>query len=215
LGIGNVRLVWAEWTHLPDRSFRALSWMAYRTKDEDVPPMFWGGREELAFALGRKVPPEPHPADTTPRAVEHRRQRAADFEAVKVAVRGLTSKGAILLVRKASGSAPAVYSLHLAEPGKGEPSPPGRVSLPLGKDSPTPGGRVILPDLGGVGGETEKRTKEERDEEQEPNSSNVTSLLAKMVEKATEPRECDPQQELNRQLTELQARFPNDFRENS
>jgi hypothetical protein len=81
MGAGNVKAVYALWADLPDRPFRVLAYMALTAKDADDPPMFWGGRESLAVAIGRKVSPNDSEASvrTTFRAVrsavKHRRGR--------------------------------------------------------------------------------------------------------------------------------------------
>jgi hypothetical protein len=81
MGAGNVKAVYALWADLPDRPLRVLAYMALTAKDADDPPMFWGGRESLAVAIGRKVSPNDSEASvrTTFRAVrsavKHRRGR--------------------------------------------------------------------------------------------------------------------------------------------
>lgn len=149
MGSGNVGLVFARWGHLPGASFRALSYMAHRSRDDDDPPKFWEGREALAFALGRETPPEPAPSDESPRALENRRRRRADFEAVKAAVRPLLRVMVIAVDQASSPRNNARYSLHLLAPtGKAQPVEQGRLTLSTGKADPVEQGRLSLPPNG-------------------------------------------------------------------
>jgi hypothetical protein len=127
MGAGNVGLVYARWGHLPHVPFRVLAYMALRTLDDDDPPLFWGGRDSLAAALGRIVPkPEDDAA---------KRERRAAFQAVKEAVTTLRKYGAAELVEDARPGRNAVYALNLhrrmvvAEP---TPSSDGPVLPPEG-----------------------------------------------------------------------------------
>ena len=57
MGAGNVKAVLTGWSaHVRDPAFRVLVAIALTTKDDDEPPIFWGGLELLAAALGRKPP---------------------------------------------------------------------------------------------------------------------------------------------------------------
>lgn len=138
MGIENVKLVYGQWTHLPDRAFRLLVFMAMVSMDNDRPPTFWGGREQLAYALGRMTPDEPAPTDMSARAESYRKARAADFQAVKVALNALTKAGVAVLENRPRPGKNAIYSLHLgALMGKAQPTEQGRTSLPTGKAQPT------------------------------------------------------------------------------
>lgn len=138
MGIENVKLVYARWTHLPDRAFRVLCFMAMVSMDNDNPPTFWGGREQLAFALGRMVPEEPAASDYSARAETNRKARTADFQAVKVALAALTKAGVAVLENRPRPGQNAVYSLHLGGlMGKAQPTEQGRTSLRTGYDQPT------------------------------------------------------------------------------
>jgi len=148
MGLGNVKLAYARWVHLPDRSFRLLVFMALVSMDEDTPPQYWGGREKLAYALGRRTPDEPARTDSSMRAIESRKTRAADFQAVKESMRPLTNTGAVILETPATQGRNAVYSLALlAEPSRGnlpesvgETYPSGRGNLPPGVGETYPRG---------------------------------------------------------------------------
>ncbi|GAA2621980.1 hypothetical protein GCM10010411_67500 [Actinomadura fulvescens] len=108
MGVGNIKLVYNRWRPLPNTSFRVLTWMALRSMDSDDPPLFWGGWEELALALGRDLPPR----DATDPASTKERNKA--YEAVKYAKKVLKRKGAITLVRDAGPGRPAAYALNLS-----------------------------------------------------------------------------------------------------
>jgi hypothetical protein len=183
MGRENANLAYARWAHLSHVPFRLLVYMALRSIDDDNPPQFWGGREELAHALGRVVPPEPAKNDSSARAQQFRKQRAADFEAVKVALRPLAAVSVIVLSRRAGGGLPACYDLHLGiGQGKAGPTPEGRLSLPLRKAQPTPGGRPDLPLDGGVGGETLQQTVDQHTSTNINYSPKVSSSLANPAE---------------------------------
>ncbi len=116
MGAGNVGLVYARWGKLPHAPFRVLAYMALRTLDDDDPPMFWGGRESLAVALGRIVP--------KPQDEQSKRERKAAFEAVKDVTSTLRRFGAIELVEEARPKRNAVYALNLHRLMVGAESPP-------------------------------------------------------------------------------------------
>jgi hypothetical protein len=138
MGAGNIRLVYVYWHDLPGAPFRALVYMALRTRDNEPEPQFWAGREELAFALGRIVPPV---TDN-----ESRRVRRAAFQAVKDATGVLLRRGAIATAERAGPGRNAVYALRLT-PERGRPSLPHMgegIPTPVGEENPTEWGREIL-----------------------------------------------------------------------
>lgn len=108
MGAGNVKLVFACWGELAHAPFRALAYMALVSKDDDRPPRYWAGREGLALALGRIVPPR---NDRDPDAT---RERRAAFRAVDRAVAELTKAGAIETTEEARHYRNATYALHLS-----------------------------------------------------------------------------------------------------
>ena len=131
MGSHNVQLCYGRWGHLPDRPFRLLAFMALISMDEDDPPLFWQGREAMCIALGRMLPTAPAPTDTSPRAEQFRKQRRADFEAVKNAMRALFTVGVVEVHKECGPGQPTVYRLMLhAATGKAEPVERGRLSLP-------------------------------------------------------------------------------------
>ena len=93
MGAGNVKAAFVHWGDLPGGPFRLLVYMALRTKDGDKHPQFWGGREDLAFGLGRRVPEE--------RDEVSRKAREAAFKALKDAMAVLTRRGAGRVVERA------------------------------------------------------------------------------------------------------------------
>jgi hypothetical protein len=97
MGAGNVKAAYGVWSHLPDPAFRLLVFMALVTKDEDDPPIFWGGRETQAIGIGRKPP-----------------HTAADMRAVERAVTKLREAGAIELVQHSAPGHTARHALHLS-----------------------------------------------------------------------------------------------------
>lgn len=118
MGAGNVKLVFARWGDLPGNAFRALIFMAVTSMDEDDPPLFWGGRESLAVALGRTVPDSDLDDD------ESRLEREATFKAVKRTVQDLAKAGAITTVNVARPGRNAVYALNLSRKTGDENRPP-------------------------------------------------------------------------------------------
>lgn len=163
MGAQLVRLAYARWSHLPDRAFRVLAFMALVAMDADTPPIYFGGRETLSrLGLGRMTPDEPARSDRSARAEAYRKQRRADFEAVKSAIRELVDAGPVRVVSGAAPGRTAVYSLHLDAAtgqsivgdipgdsselmGQGEPVERGRVTLSTGQGDPVEWGRVTLP----------------------------------------------------------------------
>jgi hypothetical protein len=96
MGAGNVKAVFVHWAELPGAPFRLLVYMALRTKDGDDHPRFWGGREDLAFGLGRRTADE------------------KAFKAVKLAIAALLRVDAIRTVERARPGRNAVYEINLS-----------------------------------------------------------------------------------------------------
>lgn len=151
MGAGNVGLVFARWGSLNHAPFRALVYMAHRSLDNGNPPLFWGGREEIAVALGRPI--------AEPYGEEFEKMRKANYETVKKVVGVLTKAGAIALNRAPSVGQNAVYALNLraSEMGYlqgsgGKPVPPGGGnSVPPMVGTEFPEGGNSVPPLGGRG----------------------------------------------------------------
>lgn len=123
MGAQLVSRVYTSWTHLPDRPFRLLAYMALVTKDTNADPTYWGGREALAEAMGM-----------TP-GTESSRQM------IKRAVRDLIDSGAIERAYIGHAGKRTEYRLTLTprKPKKGE-----RIVTPEGVNSVTPEGERIV-----------------------------------------------------------------------
>ncbi|WP_143220354.1 hypothetical protein [Actinomadura sp. CNU-125] len=106
MGAGNVKAAFVHWGALPGGPFRLLVYMALRTRDGDARPRYYGGREDLAFGLGRRVPDDDG-------SEESRKAREASFKAVKDAVATLTRRGAVRVVARARPGRNAEYELVL------------------------------------------------------------------------------------------------------
>lgn len=113
MGAKNVGQVFTQWGHLPGTPFRLLVYMALRSLDADALPRYWGGRDDLARALGRELPPD---TDDSPAA---ERQRTAAYKAVKVAVRQLVDCKAIAPLRRAYSGQRQEWALAL-RPAEGD-----------------------------------------------------------------------------------------------
>ncbi|WP_242892503.1 hypothetical protein [Actinomadura litoris] len=107
MGAQNVKAVYEHWPDLPNSAFRLLAYMALVSKDADTPPKFWGGRRDLAAALGRQLPPE---EDDSPAAVA---QRRAAFKAARDATTLLSKRGAIRLAKAARGGSRQTWALNV------------------------------------------------------------------------------------------------------
>ena len=55
MGYHNARKVFENWTHLNHREVRALTFMALATIDQDEPPRYWDGWQNIARALGANM----------------------------------------------------------------------------------------------------------------------------------------------------------------
>jgi hypothetical protein len=119
MGYSNAAAVYANWTHLPDKAFRALGQMALISSDpaEDSPPgwrpHYWGGWAMLATASGKTVPPDCargcgtggcpacNPAQQTVKRVVRELIKAGAIEQVRGACRGVQAEYALNVHRHA------------------------------------------------------------------------------------------------------------------
>lgn len=156
MGARHVAAVFSRWggdldngKSLSRPAFRLLVHMAQTAKDADDPPTYFGGREHLAFGLGRKVPPG--------RSDEDRRTRDATWRAINRAIAQLMTAGALhdrdhpLAQRPAPNHRPARYVLNLGNAGRpasceqpengGHPASPveGYAGHPVSSERRTPG----------------------------------------------------------------------------
>ncbi|MFC5182831.1 hypothetical protein [Actinomadura harenae] len=138
MGIRNVKAVFDNWRQLPDGPFRLLVYMAIRSMDDDDPPVYFAGRDELVMAIGRELP------DMSETDAASDRARAASYEAVKRAVRTLKADAAITVIRRGGAGRNATYALHLK--GNAQPSPKGAAQpSPKGNTARSAGGRAAFP----------------------------------------------------------------------
>ena len=153
MGARLVAQAFTHWTHLPDRPFRVLVRMALVAKDTNASPTYWGGRDDLADALG--LPPS-----------------EAAYQAVKRAVRQIVSAGAVEIAYLGHATKRTEYRLTLdtmpRQKGVAQSTPRGSVSDPLrgsvddphrGSLSDPAGGQSVTPQ-----GTTEGGTEENREE---------------------------------------------------
>jgi len=108
MGAGNVKSAYALYGDLPHAPMRVLLWMALRSMDAATSPTYWGGREELAYALGRKVPP----AIRGDREIT--RQRNAAFKAVRDATALLTRRKVIYVIAESHTGQRREWGLNLS-----------------------------------------------------------------------------------------------------
>lgn len=113
MGAGNVAQAFTYWTALDDRSFRVLCRMALVSLDNGNPPKYFAGRDDLAAALGKSLPPKPEDTDLTLEAEAARKVRASVYEIVRKAVAKLVKEGAIVSSGDARFRNRAEYSLYL------------------------------------------------------------------------------------------------------
>ena len=176
MGARLVAQVFTHWTHLPDRPFRILVRMAHVAKDTNPTPTYWGGRNDLAEALG--LPPG-----------------EAAYQSVKRAVRHIVRAGAVEIAYLGHATKRTEYRLTLdrmpREKGVTERTPRGSVSDPLrgsvgdphrGSLSDPAGGHSVTPQ-----GDTEGETEEHIEETHLENLS-VTKTTRRGRSKADEKR---------------------------
>lgn len=97
MGARNIGLVYAKWPHLEEQPFRMLVFMALHSRDRDEAPLYWGGREALAVAIGR---------------LGQERERTT-IRVVARNVEELVRAGAITKVGRAHRGRNATYRLNL------------------------------------------------------------------------------------------------------
>lgn len=166
MGAENVKATFGTWGRLPDRAFRALVYMVNRTYDRPTdgkpPRTFWGGREELAVALGVTVPPRPGqdvPQDVRDKVVKARKSA---FKVTDKVVAILVSEGAIERIREPRSGIRAEYRLLLDPFQRGAEDPSTR-----GAEDPSRGGSMD-PSSGGPKEEQRNHTGTSREEEHAP-----------------------------------------------
>lgn len=115
--MGHRNLSAARWAGRVLRSanaVKALNEMAYVSMDADVPPLYWGGWERLAIAIGYDVPAEPDPSDSGPAAIRARARRKTAMNAAGAATKALAEVGLIRLARAEAPGRNSEWSLDLS-----------------------------------------------------------------------------------------------------
>jgi hypothetical protein len=166
VGSENVAKVFAEWTGLKHRAKVGLLWMASQAMDNAEPPVFFGDRLDLAWAIGAPI-----------------RNEEAAQKAVQEVIKELRRDGAIVWSGQARAGVKAAYALALGHEYTWKPSGAGRnitwqkvartempkgmrgkdlvailaqrtepegeeISPPQGEEIPEPQGEEISPDRG-------------------------------------------------------------------
>lgn len=105
MGARLVAEVYERWSHLPHHAFRVLAYMALTALDGADEPLYYGGRERLAGALGVPMTDvDPHAA-----ALAHRRA----FKALDRAMRSLYVAGCVAQVGRPAPGRNSTYRLDL------------------------------------------------------------------------------------------------------
>lgn len=159
MGASHVSAVYAQWSHLPDRPFRLLAYMALIAKDATPEPAYWGGRNGLCIGLGL-------PASDV------------SYRIARRAVADLITAGALERVMLGHNGKRSEYRVHVG-------GPKADTSVPLQADVDNPKGGRVSPPKGGhlspgrgtpesakgdttVPPRTTKNTKSENEEEISP-----------------------------------------------
>ncbi|ALQ31221.1 hypothetical protein AA310_05810 [Arthrobacter sp. YC-RL1] len=230
MGASNVAMVFAHWAHLDHREARALTYMANVSLDADFPPVYFGGWEALAAALG---------ADIDSKRESSRRT------AVRV-LGALAKAGAIVSSGKARTGVRAEYALALDPKFSFVPSGTGRniewqqvprtlepetatgtqgetargihhetatgtqgetATGTQGETATVPNLRQLEVPLGTTPGTTEEYLEEKLEEYHQP-ASQLTTAHAHEI--AAEPISLE--EERKRQMRELEKLIPKDLR---
>jgi hypothetical protein len=109
VGSENVAKVFAEWTGLKHRAKVGLLWMASQAMDNAEPPVFFGDRLDLAWAIGAPI-----------------RNEEAAQKAVQEVIKELRRDGAIVWSGQARAGVKAAYALALGHEYTWKPSGAGR-----------------------------------------------------------------------------------------
>lgn len=92
MGAGNVKEVFARWSHLDHAPFRLLCYMAVVSKDDD--PRYWGGQEALMMALGMSPDADQALRSSTKRVVTKWIRALIDAKAIKLTERPAPGRNA-------------------------------------------------------------------------------------------------------------------------
>lgn len=108
MGANYAKSVFEQWSHLPHHAQLVLIRMALIVKDKDSEPRYWGGWQELAFALGYDMSWFVEVDEK--RKVRGRRNAQ---EGVRRVMQCLVDEGAITRVRGGYAGHNAEYRLNL------------------------------------------------------------------------------------------------------
>lgn len=166
MGARLVKLTYVYAADIPlnPSEFRLLVWMSMTALDDDPTPRYFDSRESSALALGRRVVDDGYGDEAD------QRERAAAFEAVRVALNGLVALGAVDRVKTGRNGRRSEYAIRLdvlasrasaeftkrrskvrPKPGsawtqsQGEPGLKARVGLDSKPGSPCPSGTTKEP----------------------------------------------------------------------
>ncbi len=199
-------MAFAFWAHLDHREMRALAFMANTALDADTPPVYFGGWEALAAALGCDVEAKPENARRT---------------AVR-ALSALAQAGPIISSGQARTGVRAEYALALDPSVTYEPIGQGRnvkwkkveikpePETATGTQGETATGlnlRQLRVPQGTTSGTTEEHSKE-KTEEYTQSFSQLTTARAN--EKSLDDEPLTTEQDRQRQLAELEAMMQNE-----
>jgi hypothetical protein len=169
MGAAHVAMVYTSWSHLPDRPFRALVYMALQAKDSHTDPQFWGGRESLCQCLGLDPDAEP------------------DRHKVKRAVRTLTDTGALEIVYHGHAGKRTVYRINVLQKEATQrppvPTPDGPQRGPLGDRM----GAIQRP----KGGQPKAPLGEQREQGPREEPKSPSPVLVTRPESESEERQMD------------------------
>src|SRR5215210_4400251 len=106
MGAAHVKAVYAWWPDLPPAPKVLLLYMALRARDSEPVPRYWGGREDLAYGAGYRLPDKSTDADKEA-------ERGMAFRAVRRTIKDLIRVRAVSVVVVGRKGQPTVYELHL------------------------------------------------------------------------------------------------------
>lgn len=109
MGARLVKLTYVYAADIPlnPSEFRLLIWMSMTALDDDPTPRYFDSRESSALALGRRVVDDGYGDE------EDQRERAAAFEAVRVALKGLVALGAVDHIKRGRNGHRSEYAIRL------------------------------------------------------------------------------------------------------
>ncbi|KAA9105016.1 hypothetical protein [Microbacterium rhizomatis] len=109
MGVRLVKLAYLYALDIPlkPNEFRLLGWMSMTALDDDTTPRYFDSREASALAIGRRVVDDGYGDEAD------QRERAAAFEAVRVALAGLVAIGAVDRISMGRNGRRSEYAIRL------------------------------------------------------------------------------------------------------